>query len=151
MAEDRTPFTELQDYRESDLIAAQPREVVHHLLQNIWAASRENSGLRELKTLRCFFILKITNRSLDINEYVMDLEWRDNHEAMSQGGDLKTLQEGNVDVSILTGAMAAVKLGDEFKSPSGRLEINRQPVLAYGWGTDLWLGETKKLSDRAWF
>lgn len=122
-----------------EVAAVQPPAVVRHLMQHLRKASREMGGLRELRTLRGFFILALEWRSLDINEYLIDVKWREGSEE----------EEGKDDVLGLAEGLGGLAIGDDEKR--GRLEVNRSPVLAYGWGTGLWLGDTKKLADRAWF
>lgn len=105
-----------QTTADPDVAAAQPPNVVKHLMQNLRTVSQECGGLEELRSIRCLFVLRIETDCLDVNEFFVDVERRAAND---------TVQE--------------------------RLELAGTPVLAYGWGTRLWLGDTKPLQSRAWF
>jgi len=112
-----------------DVNDAQPSMVVKHLMKNLRRAARMHGGFQELRLVRCFFILSMEETSLDINEFFIDVEHRPTTEDTEDTEDT----------------------GDTALQQSSRLELAESPVLAYGWGTGLWHGDTKPLCSRAWF
>jgi hypothetical protein len=123
-----------------DVAAVHPPAVVKHLLRNLRRVARisgtQGGCFENLKTVRCFFILSMNNAALDITELLVDVE----HRRPETGGDLVEKIE----------KMGFEEYEEEAKH-RGRLELRGSPVIAYGWGTGLWLGETKDLASRAWF
>jgi hypothetical protein len=114
-----------------DVAAIQPSVVVKHLMKKLRdVAMVAGGGFENLQTVRCFFILSMTVTTLDITELLVDVEFR------SPPPPLLEMMDG---------------LGLEEREQRGRLELRGNPVIAYGWGTGLWLGVTKDLASRAWF
>ncbi|KAF8250339.1 hypothetical protein K440DRAFT_640463 [Wilcoxina mikolae CBS 423.85] len=131
-----------------DAVAINPRAVVKHMLKCLRGASRKGGGLTQLRTIRCFFILALQSGSLDINEFMIDTEWREGPvDQLTQKMAMLNL-EGKSEGEKKAANEKGVR---EKTAANGRLELRGTPVLAYGWGTGLWLGDTKSLSSRAWF
>lgn len=100
-----------------------------------------------MKTVRCFFVLALEMTSLDINEFLIDVEWR---EPQVCGRGEAECGEGSRGEDDRAGE-EQLRLDDRDATSGGRLELQGSPVVAYGWGTGLWPGETKDLASRAWF
>jgi hypothetical protein len=124
-----------------DVAAVHPPAVVKHLLRNLRRVARVSGAqggcFENLKTVRCFFILSMNNAALDITELLVDVEHR---RPETSGGLVEKVEK-----------MGFEKEEEEEAKDRGRLELRGSPVIAYGWGTGLWLGETKDLASRAWF
>jgi hypothetical protein len=130
-----------------DASAIHPRAVVNHMLKCLRNASRKGGGLTELRTVRCFFILVLQRTNLDVNELMIDTEFREGPiDELTKKMEMLTLKEGRNNKETLEEEGKGKKKGVD-----GSLELRGTPVLAYGWGTSLWLGDTKNLSERAWF
>ena len=103
-------------------------------------------GFRALRTVRCFFILALERSSLDVNEFLIDVVWREPQAAKRREGG-----RGDSCGEDEQGGVERLRLDDQDAASGGRLELLGSPVVAYGWGTGLWLGDIKSLASRAWF